>query len=247
MEQKKSKVVIITGASSGIGRATAMLLASEGEKVVLAARREEKLQEIQYEITKAGGTCIYLKTDVSILEDMKKLVEYTMQQFDRVDVLINNAGIMLLSQLREGKVNEWDKMIDVNIKGMLYGINSVLPVMRKQKTGHIVTIASTAGYSVDPTGAVYSGTKYAIRAIMEGLRKEESPISNIRSTIVSPGLTATELSNHISTTEVRNMVEQMKQIALSPDSIARAISYAINNTEETSISEIIVRPTAQFQ
>lgn len=247
MEQKQSKVVIITGASSGIGKATAILLARKGAKVVLAARREERLQEIAHEIARAGGTCVYLKTNVSSAEEMKKLAEYTIQQFGRIDVLVNNAGNMLLSQLHEGKVHEWENMIDLNIKGVLYGIHAVLPVMREQKSGHIVTVSSTAGYSADPTGAVYSGTKYAVRAIMEGLRKEESPASNIRSTIVSPGLTDTELVDHISNTELRDMLKQMKQVAMSPDSIARAISYAIHEPDDTSVSEIIVRPTAQFQ
>lgn len=176
---------------------------------------------------------------------MKRLIEYTIQQFGRIDVLVNNAGNMLLSELHEGKVHEWENMIDLNIKGVLHGINAVLPFMREQRSGHIVTISSTAGYSVDPTGAVYSGTKYAVRAIMEGLRKEESSTANIRSTIVSPGLTETELADHISTTEIRDTINQMKRVAFSPDSIARAIAYAINEPDDTSVSEIIVRPTAQ--
>ncbi|KQX44660.1 SDR family oxidoreductase [Paenibacillus sp. Root444D2] len=245
MEQSQSQVIIITGASSGIGKATAILLAHKGAKVVLAARREERLQAIAHEIVQAGGTCAYFKTDVASAEDMQKLAEHTIQQFGRIDVLVNNAGIMPLSYLHERKVQEWEAMIDINIKGALYGINAVLPVMREQKSGHIVTISSTSGYRVDPTSAVYSATKFAVRAIMEGLRQEESPVSNIRSTIISPGLTATELADSISSAEVRDWVKQMSHVAISPESIARAIAYAIHEPADTSVNEIIVRPTAQ--
>jgi NADP-dependent 3-hydroxy acid dehydrogenase YdfG len=245
MENLKSKVVIITGASSGIGKATAKLLAKNGAKVVLAARRDDRLQTIAGEIEQEGGEAIYLKTNVASSEDMQELARFALKQYGRIDVLVNNAGIMPLSQLNELKVHEWEQMIDVNIKGVLYGIAAVLPTMREQKSGHIINISSVAGYNVAPTSSVYSGTKFAVRAISEGLRQEESPASNIRSTIISPGFTDTELTNAISSPEIKAMVSQASHIAISPNSIARAIAYAINEPADTGVNEIIIRPTVQ--
>lgn len=245
MDNIKSKVIVITGASSGIGQATAKMLANYGAKVVLAARREERMSEIAEQINQGGGSAIYRKTDVSSIEDMRSLAQFTLQQYGRIDVLINNAGVMPLSYLHELKIDEWDKMIDINIKGVLYGIAGVLPIMREQKSGHIVTISSVSGYRVDPTAAVYSATKFAVRAISEGLRQEEAPTNNIRTTIISPGITATELTDSISSEEVKGWVNQMNDVAISPDSIARAIAFAINEPKETSVNEMIVRPTIQ--
>ncbi|REE91593.1 NADP-dependent 3-hydroxy acid dehydrogenase YdfG [Paenibacillus taihuensis] len=245
MENIQSKVVIITGASSGIGQATALLLAKYGAKVVLAARREDRLKEIVANIQQSGGSAVYVTTDVASAGDMRKLADYAVQEYGQIDVLINNAGIMPLSFLHELKIEEWDKMVDVNIKGVLYGIAAVLPKMREQKSGHVITISSVSGYRVDPTAAVYSGTKFAVRAISEGLRQEEGPTSNIRTTIVSPGVTSSELTESISNNEIKGWVDQMSHFAISPDSIARAIAFAINEPADTSINEMIVRPTVQ--
>ncbi|MBW7455429.1 SDR family oxidoreductase [Paenibacillus sepulcri] len=245
MENLKSKVIIITGASSGIGEATAKLLAQQGAKVVLAARREDRLQTIVNDIKQDGGEAVYIPTNVASSEDMQKLAQFALQQYGRIDVLVNNAGIMPVSHLNELKIQEWDQMIDVNIKGVLYGIAAVLPTMREQKSGHILNVSSVVGYQVSPTAAVYSATKFAVRAISEGLRQEESPSSNIRSTIISPGLTDTELTDTISSPEIKAMASQMKSMAISPFSIARAIAYAINEPEDTGVNEIIIRPTIQ--
>lgn len=171
--------------------------------------------------------------------------QYALEQYGKIDVLVNNAGIMPLSYLHELKIQEWDNMVDVNIKGVLYGIAAVLPTMRVQKSGHIITVSSVSGYRVDPAAAVYSGTKFAVRAISEGLRQEESPTSNIRTTIISPGMTATELTDSISSPEVKGWVSEMNYLAISPESIARAIAYAINEPDNTSINEMIIRPTVQ--
>ncbi|ULO09562.1 SDR family oxidoreductase [Paenibacillus sp. 19GGS1-52] len=245
MENLKSKVVVITGASSGIGEATAKLLAQNGAKVVLAARREDRLQSLVNDIIQAGGEAVYLPTNVTSAEDMQKLAQFALQQYGRIDVLINNAGIMPVSMLSELKVQEWDQMIDVNIKGVLYGIAAVLPTMREQQSGHIINLSSVAGYSVTPLSSVYSATKFAVRAISEGLRQEESPASHIRSTIISPGMTQSELTHTISNPDIQAMVQQMTGISISPYSIARAIAYAINEPEDTGVNEIVIRPTLQ--
>lgn len=245
MENLKSKVVIITGASSGIGRATALLLAKHGARVVLAARRKERLQAFAGEIKQAGGEAGFFQTDVASYGDMQQLAQYAMDRYGRIDVLVNNAGIMPLSPLNTLKVHEWEQMIDVNIKGVLYGIAAVLPIMREQQSGHILNLSSVSGYRVDPTAAVYSATKFAVRAISEGLRQEESPASRIRSTIISPGITATELNNTITSPEIKEWVKQMGEVSIPPESIARAIAFAINEPEDTGINEMIIRPAAQ--
>lgn len=243
MENIRNKTVIITGASSGIGEATAKLLAKKGAKVVLAARRKERLQTIADEIKQDGGEAIFVNADVVYPEDMQNLARITLNTYGRIDVLINNAGVMPVSQLHELRVEEWEQMIDVNIKGVLYGIAAVLPTMREQQSGHIINLSSTAGFQVAPTSAVYSATKFAVRAISEGLRQEESPISRIRSTMIAPGLTNTELFNSITSPDVMAMTSQLKDTGISPHSIARAIAYAINEPDDTLISEVMVRPT----
>lgn len=235
MQNDTPKVVLVTGASSGIGEATAKFLAQGGAKVVLAARRTERLQTIVNEIKQEGGEAIYLQTDVSSFDDMQKLAEFAKKQYGRIDVLVNNAGIMPLSPLNELKTNEWDQMIDVNIKGILYGIAAVLPTMRDQQSGHIINISSLAGHHVYQTSAVYSATKFAVRVISEGLRMEESPASKIRSTIVSPGLTETDLLNTDN--------PAIQSMAISPKAIARAIAYAINEPADVAVNEVIVSPT----
>lgn len=246
MDLVQGKIVVITGASSGIGSATAKLLASEGAKVILGARREEKLADLAAEINKNGGTAFYKKTDVAKREDVQALVNLAMEKFERVDVIFNNAGLMPLSPLRALKVDEWERMIDVNIKGVLYGIAAVLPIMRKQQSGHIINTDSVAGHAVNPNVAVYSGTKYAVRAIAEGLRLEESPYSNIRVTNISPGAVLTELPSTITDETIKKQVEEKeKNRGIQPEAIADAVLYAINQPSDVAINEVIIRPTLQ--
>jgi NADP-dependent 3-hydroxy acid dehydrogenase YdfG len=240
----KNKVVIITGASSGIGEATAKELATKGAKLVLAARREDRLQRLQQEIQNNGGQAVYKVTDVSFNEQMEELADYALKEFGQIDVLVNNAGVMPLSKLSEYKINEWDKMIDVNIKGVLYGIAAVLPSMRNRKEGHIINISSIAGHLVFPASSVYSGTKYAVRAITEGLRREEF-INNIRTTIISPGAIATELLEAVSNLELKAALEEETKVAIEPATIARAIAFAIEQPSDVAINEMIIRPTIQ--
>lgn len=243
MNNVKDKVVVITGASSGIGEETASLLAENGAKLVLGARRIDKLEEIQQKI---GNNVSIQKTDVTNADDVNTLIETAYNDFGRVDVLINNAGLMPQSFLDKNKQDEWNQMIDVNIKGVLYGIGAALPYMRKQNSGHIINLASVAGHAVFPGSAVYSGTKYAVRAITEGLRQEESTVgSNIRTTILSPGAIDTELTDHISDQEIKKGVDKLYEDAIKPDAIARAINYAINEPEESSVNEFIIRPSSQ--
>ncbi|MFS0726360.1 SDR family oxidoreductase [Paenibacillus sp. 1P07SE] len=189
-----------------------------------------------------SGEAISVKADVVSAGDMQDLARFALNTYGRIDVLINNAGVMPASQLHELRVEEWDRMIDVNIKGVLYGIAAVLPTMREQQSGHIISLSSTAGYQVAPTSAVYSATKFAVRAIAEGLRQEESPTSRIRSTVIAPGLTKTELFNSITSPEILEKTSQLKDVGMSPYSIARAIAFAINEPSDTLVSEIIVRP-----
>lgn len=248
MSDVKDKVVILTGASSGIGEATATHLADHGAKLVLAARRDERLKEIKKSIEKNGGEAAYKVTDVASREEMEQLGQFALSQYGKIDVMINNAGLMPLSFLEERKIDEWDTMIDVNIKGVLYGIASVLPHMRERNQGHIINVSSVAGHKVNPRSAVYSGTKYAVRAISEGLRQEEVEAeSNIRSTIISPGMVATELADHISDQNVKESLKESYRSgkAIQPEDIARSIRFAIEQPEEVSLNEIVVRPSSQ--
>ncbi len=234
MENIQSKVVIITGASSGIGEATAKFLAHHGASLVLAARREDRLRTIVDNILQEGGNAVYMQTDVTNAEDMQRLAQFTLENFGHIDVLINNAGVQLNSHLHELKMNEWMQTIDVNIKGVLNGIAAVLPTMRKQKLGHIINISSVMGHRIIPTTAVYSASKSAVRAISEGLRQEESTDSGIRSTIISPGLTATGV-----------LEEYSDYPSLSPSAVSQAIAYAINQPDDANVNEIVIRPTLQ--
>ncbi|GAS83154.1 SDR family oxidoreductase [Paenibacillus amylolyticus] len=244
MSNIQGKVIIVTGASSGIGEATAKELALKGAKLVLAARREDRLKTLQQEIQKNAGKAIYKVTDVSSQEDMKALANYAIQEFGQIDVMVNNAGIMPLSPISELKVDEWDNMVDVNIKGVLYGIAAVLPTMRERKEGHIINVSSIAGHLVFPASAVYSGTKFAVRAITEGLRIEEHS-NRIRTTIISPGSIATELTEGISGEELKSAINKNMNIAIEPASIARAIAFAIEQPADVAVNEMIVRPTVQ--
>lgn len=244
MNNVKDKVVVITGASSGIGEETVNLLSENGAKLVLGARRLDRLEKIQQ---KVGRDSVSIKkTDVTNPDEVNALIETAYNDFGRIDVLINNAGLMPQSFLEKNKQDEWNQMIDVNIKGVLYGIGAVLPYMRKQKSGHIINLASVAGHVVFPGSAVYCGTKYAVRAITEGLRQEEAIVgSNIRTTILSPGAVSTELTDHISDKDMKEDIDELYKNAIKPDAIARAINYAINEPEESSVNEFIIRPSSQ--
>lgn len=246
MSNIQDKVVIITGASSGIGEATAKELASKGAKLVLAARREDRLQKLQEEVEQSGGTAIYKVTDVTSHEQVEELASYALQEFGKIDVLINNAGVMPQSFLFKKKINEWDMMIDINIKGLLYGIAAVLPAMREQKSGHIINLSSIAGHNVYPGGTVYCATKHAVRAITEGLRQEEAISgTQIRTTNISPGAVSTELTEGITDAELKQAYDELYQGAIKAESIARAIAFAIEEPGDVAINEMIIRPTTQ--
>ena len=240
----KEKVVVITGASSGIGEATALMLAERGAKVVLGARRSDRLDDLSKRIAAAGGEAIYAATDVTQRADLSRLVTLARERYGKVDVLLSNAGIAPISLLDELRVEDWEAMIDVNVRGLLYGIAAALPVFRQQGFGHFVNIASTAGLVTTPTMAVYSATKFAVRAISEGLRQEAGP--HLRVTIVSPGFVQTGLANSMTNSETKAQIaDKMSEIAISPDAIARAIVFAIDQPPEVDVNEMIIRPTVQ--
>ncbi len=238
------KVVIITGASSGIGLATAKLLAAQGAIVSLAARRIDKLEQLAKEITAAGGKARAFATDVSRREDVDALIEGTITAFGKIDVLFNNAGIMPLSLLDSRSYHDWDKMIDVNIKGVLYGIGAVLPHFKERKSGHVINVSSVAGYQVSPTSAVYSATKFAVRAISEGFRQEVKPY-NVRTTIISPGLTESDLFGSVTDQSIKALFEPMKKMAIPAERIANAVAYVIGTPDDVDVNEMIIRPTVQ--
>ena len=240
------KTAIITGASSGIGQATAKELAARGYHVLLAARREERLEELKKEIEAAGGTADYQVTDVTSADEMKALADAAIEKYGKIDVLVNNAGLMPLSFMNKLKVDEWDRMVDVNIKGVLYGIAAVLPIMEKQKFGHILNVSSVAGHTISKGSAVYSGTKFAVRAISEGLRQEIDPSHEIRVTIVSPGAVATELTNTITDDDVLNAFQEGGPMELlNAQDIANAIAYAVEQPAHVDVNEILIRPRQQ--
>jgi NADP-dependent 3-hydroxy acid dehydrogenase YdfG len=241
----KDKVIVITGASSGMGEAAARHLAHKGAKLVLAARRSDRIDVLAKEINAQGGTAIAVATDVTREDDVKKLVDTAVNQLGRIDVLINNAGVMPLSPLDQVKVNEWDQMIDVNLRGVLHGIAAALPYMKAQKSGHIINTASVAGHLVFPASAVYSATKYAVRALTEGLRKETCAY-NVRATIISPGAVSTELLEHISDKDVQAAnQEYVGKVGVPPETFARMVAFAIGEPDDVGVNEIIFRPTAQ--
>lgn len=241
----KGKVVIITGASSGMGAAAAKHLSELGATVVLGARRADRIEKLAKEIGDNGGKAIAFAVDVTQREQVKKFVDTAVEQFGRVDVILNNAGIMPLSTMDSLHLDEWDKMIDVNIKGVLNGIAAVLPYMKEQKSGQIINTSSVAGHKVFNGSAVYSATKYAVRALTEGLRMEVKPY-NIRTTIVCPGAVKTELLEHITDEEVRLANEDyVGSVGIGPDSFARVVAFAISQPEDVDINEVIFRPTAQ--
>ena len=238
------KVVAITGASSGIGEATAVLLAERGARLVLGARRTDRLDALAARLRDENADVVTVRTDVRRREDVSALVALACERYGRLDVLVNNAGIGPISPLDELRVQDWDDMIDVNVKGVLYGIAAALPVFREQGGGHVVTIGSTAGFKTVPHQAVYSATKFAVRAISEGLRQEAG--GEIRVTVVSPGAVRTEFVDHVPSAEARARVATARDtFAIPPDAIARAIVYAVEQPADVDVNEVVVRPTAQ--
>ncbi len=241
----QGKVIVITGASSGLGEAAARHLSAQGAIVVLGARRADRIRSLEGELNNKGGKALALATDVTKHEQVKALVDAAVQTYGRIDVLINNAGLMPQSPLDRLRLDEWSQMIDVNIKGVLYGIAAALPYMQQQKSGHIINVSSVAGHKVRAGGAVYAATKHAVRVISEGLRQEVKPY-NLRTTIISPGAVDTELPNTISEPDVaRGMQQYYKDYAIPADSFARAVAFAISQSEEVDINEILYRPTKQ--
>ena len=240
----EGKVVVITGASSGLGEATARLLSAQGATVVLGARRRDRIVALADELARAGGQALALQTDVTRSEEVKRLVDAAVEQYGRIDVMVNNAGLMPSSPLERLKIDDWDRMIDVNIKGVLYGIAAALPHMQARKSGHIVNVSSVAGHRVRAGTAVYSATKHAVRVLTEGLRQEVKPW-NIRTTIVSPGAVDTELADSITEPDVQAGVKAFYEIAIPADAFARAVSYALSQPEDVDINEILFRPTKQ--
>ncbi|NOK16208.1 SDR family oxidoreductase [Corallococcus carmarthensis] len=238
----QGKVVAITGASSGIGEATARLLAGQGAKVVLGARRTDRLETLTGELRAKGGEARFRALDVTKREDVDAFVAFTLKEYGRLDVLINNAGVMPLSKLEELKLDEWNRMIDVNIRGVLHGIAAGLPVMKRQKAGQFINLSSIGGHAVSPTAAVYCATKFAVMAISEGLRQEVG--ADIRVTVISPGVTTSELAESISDPASREYMREFRKDAIPADAIARAISYAISQPADVDVSEIIIRPTS---
>lgn len=247
MQNIQNKVVVITGASSGLGEATARLLAAEGAKVVLGARRTDKLKTLVSEIKNNGGEAMAVATDVTRRDNVKHLVDTAVAQFGKIDVLLNNAGLMPLAPFERLLTDEWDETIDVNIKGVLNGIAAALPHMQAQKSGHIINVSSVYGHIVAQGAGVYCATKWAVRAISEGLRQEVKPY-NLRTTVISPGAVNTELLDRISQKDIQDNVKQIVSgVGLPPLSFARMVAFAISQPEEVDISEILFRPTAQLE
>lgn len=241
------KVIVITGASSGIGETTAKLLAKNGHQLVLGARRDSKLQQIVTDIKEAGGTAVYKSTDVTDLSSVKALAKLALDSFGKIDVWMNNAGLMPHSEFIKGKVDDWNRMIDVNLRGVLYGINAALPSMRAQKSGQFINMASVAAHAVHQGGGVYSATKAGVLMISEALRQEEAAAkSNVRVTVVSPGAIATELVENVTGPTTKAALEKYyQQTAISPDRIASSIMAAIDLPADASVNEIVIRPTGQ--
>jgi NADP-dependent 3-hydroxy acid dehydrogenase YdfG len=240
----KGKIVVITGASSGLGEATARHLSALGATVVLGARRVDRLDALVAELGAAGGQAIALETDVTDSAQVQRLVDAAVEKYGRIDVIINNAGVMPHSPLERRKIADWDRMIDVNIKGVLYGIAAALPAMQAQKSGHIINVSSVAGHKVRPGSAVYAATKHAVRALSEGLRLEVKPY-NIRTTVISPGAVATELPDSITEPDIAENVKKFYDVAIAADSFARTIVFAMSQPDEVDVNEILFRPTLQ--
>jgi NADP-dependent 3-hydroxy acid dehydrogenase YdfG len=245
MQRTKGKIVAITGASSGIGEATALLLAEQGAAVVLGARRIERLDALAREIHDRGGRVIVCRVDVTRGEDLERLIGGAVDEFGRLDVLVSNAGISKIGPMADLDVDGWSDMIDVNLRGVLYGIAAALPVFRRQGQGHLVTTVSTAGLKIVPTQAVYAATKNAVRTLLEGLR-QESTDGVLRTTSISPGYVRTEIADSIEDPDIRAQIRQgMETFAIPPEAVARAIAFAIEQPHEVEIGDITIRPTIQ--
>jgi len=242
----KDKVAIITGASSGIGYNTALTLSKAGAKVAIGARRTDRLEKLEAEIKKNGGEVLSQKLDVTKKSDCDSFVDAILKKWGSVDILVNNAGLMPLSFIKNLKIDEWDQMIDVNIKGVLYCIAAVIPHMLEKKSGHIVNISSVAGRIVFPSGSVYCATKHAVTALSEGLRQEFSTRKNIRVTCIEPGVVATELINTITDESLQSFVENAKKMdSLNAEDIANAILFALEAPNHVNVNEVLIRPTTQ--
>lgn len=238
------KVIVITGASSGIGEASALLLAERGAKLVLGARGTDRLKALAARIVASGGDAVWARTDVKQRGDLAQLVKLAGDSYGKVDVLISNAGVGPISPLDELRVEDWEDMIDINLKGVLYGIAAALPIFRKQGFGHFINTSSVAAHRIVPNMAVYAGTKIAVRAISEGLRQEAG--DKLRVTVISPGFTRTNFAESMTNQKVKaQIVASMEKFAMPPDAIARAIAFAIEQPADVDVGEIIVRPTAQ--
>jgi NADP-dependent 3-hydroxy acid dehydrogenase YdfG len=244
MSTVNGKVIVITGASSGIGEASALVLAERGAKLVLGARGTDRLHALADRIVASGGDAAWARTDVKQRGDLSQLVQLACDRYGKLDVLISNAGVGPISPLDELRVDDWEDMIDINLKGLLYGIAAALPIFRKQGFGHFINTASVAAHRIVPNMAVYAGTKIAVRAISEGLRQEAG--DKLRVTVISPGFTRTNFAESMTNQDVKaQIVASMEKFAMSPDAIARAIAFAIEQPADVDVGEIIVRPTAQ--
>jgi NADP-dependent 3-hydroxy acid dehydrogenase YdfG len=240
-QSNQPNVILITGASRGIGEATVRLLVGQGHRLVIGARRTERLAALAEEVQGSGGTVRYHALDVTSATSVSAFAQFALDTFSRIDVIVNNAGVMPLSPLSAIKVDEWDRMIDVNIRGVLHGIAAVLPAMERQGAGQVINISSIGGLSVSPTAAVYCATKFAVRAISDGLRQETD---KVRVTVICPGVVESELADSISDDTARAAMRDFRRIALTSDAIARSIAYAIEQPADVDVSEIVVRPTA---
>jgi len=244
MKNIKGKVIAITGASSGMGKAIALELAKNGAKVVLGARRTEQLQQLVEEIKSTGGEAAFTKIDVKNKADLVLLVKTAVEQYGKLDVIINNAGVSQLSRVDELDIDGWEEMIDINLKGVLYGMAAAIPVFKQQQSGHIVNIISTAGIKIVPMQGVYAGTKNAIRTVAEAFRQESN--GNIRITGISPGFVKTDFASNIKNEAMKTAIQQgMEEIAISPTAIANAVIYAISQPSDVEIGDIVIRPAKQ--
>ncbi|MFB3902322.1 MAG: SDR family oxidoreductase [Acidobacteriota bacterium] len=244
-ENIAGKVVVITGASSGLGEATARLLSAEGASVVLGARRADRIRSLADELNRSGAQVLAITTDVTRFDQVKRLVDAAVQTYGRIDVMLNNAGLMPHSPLERLKVEDWERMIDVNVKGVLYGIAAALPYMKEQKSGQFINVSSVAGHKVRPGAAVYAATKHAVRVISEGLRMEVKAY-NIRTTVISPGALDTELVDRMTEPDIRDAVRKMTdEMALPAVTFARMVAFSISQPQDVDVNEILFRPTRQ--
>lgn len=235
------KVILVTGASSGIGLAAARLLAARGHTLMIGARRTDRLEQLAAEIRSAGGTVALRALDVTQMDDVQAFADAAADQFGRIDVIVNNAGVMPLSPIAALKIDEWNRMIDVNIRGVLHGIAAVLPRMQAQGSGQVINVSSIGGLAVSPTAAIYCATKFAVRAISDGLRQEND---KIRVTSICPGVVESELADTITDESTKVLMQEYRRIALDGDAIGRAIAYAVDQPDDVDVNEIVVRPTA---